>query len=84
LTPCRPLALDIPLRKGSANTQKGILRFTDELLARVNRAGATGVKLFRLARLGEPEEIARRALPLLRQLRLRHWPVWRVNGCLEM
>jgi len=31
-------ALHIRLRKGSANTQKGILRFTDELIARVNRA----------------------------------------------
>ncbi len=40
-------ALHIRLRKGSANTQKGILRFTDELIARVNRAGATGVKLLR-------------------------------------
>jgi hypothetical protein len=39
--------LHIRLRKGSANTQKGILRFTDELIARVNRAGATGVKLLR-------------------------------------
>jgi hypothetical protein len=35
------------LRKGSANTQKGMLRFTDELIARVTRAGATGVKLLR-------------------------------------
>src|SRR5881397_3439290 len=35
--------LHIRLRKGSANTQKGMLRFTDELIARVNRAGASGV-----------------------------------------
>ena len=40
-------ALHIRLRKGSANTQKGILRFTEELIARVERAGATGVKLLR-------------------------------------
>jgi hypothetical protein len=40
-------ALHIRLRKGSANTQKGIGRFTDELIARVERAGATGVKLLR-------------------------------------
>src|SRR5215210_4115329 len=40
-------ALHIRLRKGSANTQKGMLRFTEELIARVNRAGATGVKLLR-------------------------------------
>ena len=30
-------ALHIRLRKGSANTQKGIVRFTDELIARVGR-----------------------------------------------
>ena len=40
-------ALHIRLRKGSANTQKGMLRFTNELIARVNRAGAGGVKLLR-------------------------------------
>jgi hypothetical protein len=40
-------ALHIRLRKGSANTQKGMLRFTNELIARVNRAGASGVKLLR-------------------------------------
>ena len=40
-------ALHIRLRKGSANTQKGIVRFCDELIARVERAGATGVKLLR-------------------------------------
>jgi hypothetical protein len=39
--------LHIRLRRGSANTQKGMLRFTDELIARVTRAGATGVKLLR-------------------------------------
>ena len=39
--------LHLRLRKGSANTQRGILRFTDELIARVGRAGATGVKLLR-------------------------------------
>jgi Transposase DDE domain group 1 len=39
--------LHIRLRKGSANTQKGMLRFCDELIARVARAGATGVKLLR-------------------------------------
>jgi hypothetical protein len=40
-------ALHIRLRKGSANTQKGILRFCEELIARVERAGASGVKLLR-------------------------------------
>jgi hypothetical protein len=30
------------LRKGSANTQRGIVRFTEELVARVRRAGASG------------------------------------------
>src|SRR5213596_629908 len=39
--------LHIRLRKGSANTQKGMLRFCDELIARVARAGAAGVKLLR-------------------------------------
>jgi hypothetical protein len=39
--------LHIRLRKGSANTQKGMLRFTEELIARVTRAGATGGKLLR-------------------------------------
>ena len=40
-------ALHIRLRKGSVNTQKGIARFCDELIARVTRAGASGVKLLR-------------------------------------
>jgi hypothetical protein len=40
-------ALHIRLRKGSANTQKGIRRFCEELIARVERAGATGPKLLR-------------------------------------
>jgi Transposase DDE domain group 1 len=40
-------ALHIRLRKGSANTQKGIRRFCDELIARVDRAGASGAKLLR-------------------------------------
>lgn len=39
--------LHIRLRKGSANTSKGMLRFTDELIGRVARAGTTGVKLLR-------------------------------------
>jgi Transposase DDE domain group 1 len=39
--------LHIRLRKGSANTQKGIKRFCEELIARVDRAGATGIKLLR-------------------------------------
>jgi hypothetical protein len=39
--------LHLRLRKGSAHSQRGILRFTDELIARVSRAGANGVKLFR-------------------------------------
>jgi hypothetical protein len=40
-------ALHIRLRRGAANTQKGMLRFTEELIARVARAGASGVKLLR-------------------------------------
>src|SRR3954470_12419428 len=39
--------LHIRLRTGSANTSRGMPRFTDELIARVNRAGASGPKLLR-------------------------------------
>src|SRR3954452_10889296 len=39
--------LHIRLRKGSANTSRGFRRFLDELLARVDRAGASGPKLLR-------------------------------------
>jgi hypothetical protein len=39
--------LHIRMRKGSANTQKGMLRFCQELNARIQRAGASGVKLLR-------------------------------------
>ena len=39
--------LHIRLRKGSANTSRGFGRFLDELLARVERAGAAGSRLLR-------------------------------------
>ena len=39
--------LHVRLRKGAANTQRGALRFVDELLARVRKAGATGQVLLR-------------------------------------
>ncbi len=39
--------LHIRCRKGSANTSRGMLRFCDELIARVGRAGAAGPKLLR-------------------------------------
>src|SRR5215210_7958097 len=39
--------LHVRLRKGQANTQRGALRFVDELLARVGRAGASGQILLR-------------------------------------
>jgi hypothetical protein len=39
--------LHVRLRKGSANTSRGMLRFCDELIARVERAGSTGPKLLR-------------------------------------
>jgi hypothetical protein len=39
--------LHVRLRKGSAASPRGALRFVDELIARVGRAGATGEKLFR-------------------------------------
>jgi hypothetical protein len=39
--------LHIRLRKGSAGSPRGVLRFADELIARVTRAGARGSKLLR-------------------------------------
>jgi DDE family transposase len=39
--------LHIRLRKGSANTSRGMLRFCDELIARIGRTGARGPKLLR-------------------------------------
>jgi hypothetical protein len=39
--------LHIRLRKGSAGSPRGVLRFADELIARVARAGARGPKLLR-------------------------------------
>ena len=39
--------LHIRARKGSANTSRGALRFVEELIPRVGRAGATGPKLLR-------------------------------------
>ncbi len=39
--------LHVRQRKGQANTQRGALRFVDELLARVRRAGAAGKILVR-------------------------------------
>jgi Transposase DDE domain group 1 len=39
--------LHVRLRKGSAGSPRGVLRFIDELIARVNRAGSTGSVLLR-------------------------------------
>ncbi len=39
--------LHLRLRQGAANTQRGIDRFCDELIARLERAGATGPRLLR-------------------------------------
>lgn len=39
--------LHIRMRKGSANTSRGMLRFCDELIARIDRCGANGPKLLR-------------------------------------
>jgi hypothetical protein len=39
--------LHVRLRKGSAASPRGVLRFVDELIARIGRAGASGQKLFR-------------------------------------
>lgn len=39
--------LHVRLRKGQAASPRGVLRFAEELIARVARAGASGEKLFR-------------------------------------
>ncbi len=39
--------LHVRLRKGSAASSRGVLRFVDELIARLGRTGASGQKLFR-------------------------------------
>ena len=39
--------LHVRLRKGQAASPRGVLRFADELIARVERAGSSGVKLLR-------------------------------------
>ena len=39
--------LHVRLRKGKAASSRGVVRFADELIARVARAGASGVKLLR-------------------------------------
>jgi hypothetical protein len=39
--------LHVRLRKGQAASPRGVLRFAEELIARVERAGASGAKLFR-------------------------------------
>jgi hypothetical protein len=39
--------LHVRLRKGKANSSRGAVRFVDELIARVARAGASGEKLLR-------------------------------------
>jgi hypothetical protein len=39
--------LHVRLRKGQAASPRGVLRFADELIARTERAGASGVKLLR-------------------------------------
>lgn len=41
--------LHVRLRKGQAASPRGVLRFADELIARVERAGASGVKLLQEA-----------------------------------
>lgn len=39
--------LHLRLRKGAANSSRGVVRFADELIARLDRAGASGPKLLR-------------------------------------
>ncbi len=52
--------LHIRLRKGSANTQRGIERFIDELLARVRRAGHHGQIIIRMDSGFENHRLMRR------------------------
>lgn len=52
--------LHIRARKGSANTARGALRFVEELIPRVERAGATGPKLLRAAIPGRLTRSGRR------------------------
>ena len=50
ITRCSPRTgevLHVRLRKGQAGSPRGVVRFTDELIARVARAGASGEKLLR-------------------------------------
>jgi hypothetical protein len=42
------VVLHARLRKGAANTARGILRFVDELVARLRRAGAAGELTLRM------------------------------------
>jgi hypothetical protein len=63
--------LHIRCRKGSANTARGALRFVEELIPRVARAGATGPKLLRAdSGFWNKKIMARRAQAEL-------WPDWR-------
>jgi hypothetical protein len=52
--------IHIRLRKGSANTQRGIERFVDEILARVRRAGHTGLIVLRMDSGFENHRLMRR------------------------
>jgi hypothetical protein len=56
------------LRKGSANTARGIVRFVDELVARLRRAGAAGELTFRMDSGFWSAELIRR----LRRHRVRY------------
>jgi hypothetical protein len=52
--------LHIRARKGSANTSRGAVRFVEELIPRVERAGASGPKLLRADSGFESKKIAAR------------------------
>jgi hypothetical protein len=52
--------LHIRARKGSANTSRGALRFVEELIPRLERAGASGPKLLRADSGFENKKIAAR------------------------
>jgi Transposase DDE domain group 1 len=57
------------LRKGAANTARGIARFVDELVARCRRAGASGELTFRMDAGFWSAKLIRR----LRRHRVRSW-----------
>jgi hypothetical protein len=61
----------VRLRRGQAARPRGVVRFVDELIARVARAGASGEKLLRLV----PMLAADLQPAVLRSRRIQQWRV---------